>query len=247
MQCPGCGLFNPDGAVRCDCGWNFQGGFVEPPAASLGLYRSGRTLARAITVLLAVGILVATIGIYSSGVEVNLLNRVASGQVLTTETSDNDARKGLIALAQLIGFAATGVCFLCWVHRVYKNLKALGVRAKHPPGWAVGYFFIPVVNLVEPYRIVREIWTGSDPDHSPPGPAPNPIEVQCWWGLYLLHAFAGRAAGSMQRSPEASQVSAAWLSLSSDVLSILAAALAILLVNEIDDRQSRKFQQRKGS
>ena len=37
MKCPSCGLINPVGAQRCDCGYDFatgsqQDSFIEPPA-----------------------------------------------------------------------------------------------------------------------------------------------------------------------------------------------------------------------
>ncbi len=31
MNCPQCGSTNPEGNLRCDCGFNFQSGKPEPP------------------------------------------------------------------------------------------------------------------------------------------------------------------------------------------------------------------------
>ncbi len=31
MKCPHCGLFNPDTAQRCDCGYDFETKVVEKP------------------------------------------------------------------------------------------------------------------------------------------------------------------------------------------------------------------------
>jgi uncharacterized BrkB/YihY/UPF0761 family membrane protein len=39
MQCPNCGLFNPPGGQRCDCGYDFPtGGVTEPFTGSPGPY-----------------------------------------------------------------------------------------------------------------------------------------------------------------------------------------------------------------
>jgi hypothetical protein len=34
QQCPHCKSPNPAGAVRCNCGWVFQGGFLGPSASA---------------------------------------------------------------------------------------------------------------------------------------------------------------------------------------------------------------------
>jgi hypothetical protein len=33
MRCPKCGLYNPEGGIRCDCGYNFRTGLKEPKPA----------------------------------------------------------------------------------------------------------------------------------------------------------------------------------------------------------------------
>jgi hypothetical protein len=54
------------------------------------------------------------------------------------------------------------VFFMMWIYRVYKNLPSLGIQfTQYSPGWAVGYFFIPLVNIVIPYLVVKEIWEKS--------------------------------------------------------------------------------------
>jgi len=39
----------------------------------------------------------------------------------------------------------------------------VGTReSRFTPGWAVGYWFVPFVNLVRPYQIVADLWLRSD-------------------------------------------------------------------------------------
>ncbi len=38
VKCPNCDSINPDGALRCDCGYDFQAGGVRPPSADLGAF-----------------------------------------------------------------------------------------------------------------------------------------------------------------------------------------------------------------
>jgi hypothetical protein len=84
-------------------------------------------------------------------------------------------------------FIATGVIYSLWVYRANKNLRALGhTYTEFTPGWAVGYFFVPFVNLVKPYQVVNEIWTKSDSAESSSGSA----MIGFWWVCFLLLGFA---------------------------------------------------------
>jgi hypothetical protein len=48
--------------------------------------------------------------------------------------------------------------FVIWVHRMQANTFALGVLGlRYTPAWAVGWYFVPIVNLWMPYRVMREI------------------------------------------------------------------------------------------
>lgn len=63
----------------------------------------------------------------------------------------------ITGLLQITVFIATAIFFLIWLYRVYGNLRSLGASTvEYTPGWAVGWFFVPLANLVIPYKIVHE-------------------------------------------------------------------------------------------
>ena len=107
---------------------------------------------------------------------VAVFSSAATMGVLDVEGDPNDSRRRLIGSFQIWLFLGTSVAFLFWFHRVQKNLPALGGRElKYTPGWAVGGFFVPFLNLVRPIQVMREVWHGSDPsglerDGAPDGP-----------------------------------------------------------------------------
>jgi hypothetical protein len=81
------------------------------------------------------------------------------------------------------------IFWLIWVYRTYRNLPALGAHGLlATPGWAVGYYFIPIVHLFRPFQVMREAWRASDP-HYPGGTAwrerPVAPTVNAWWALYV--------------------------------------------------------------
>lgn len=68
---------------------------------------------------------------------------------------------GLAGLGYFLLLPASGVAFLLWLHHAYANLRHFSlVRPRYTVGWAVGMWFVPFVNLVRPYSIMRELWLG---------------------------------------------------------------------------------------
>ena len=75
---------------------------------------------------------------------------------------------------------------LRWVYRVSSNAWqfAAGNSLRYTPGAAVGSFFIPLLNLWRPYRVMCEIWQVSHtavPSHAVRGL----WLLRCWWALFL--------------------------------------------------------------
>lgn len=85
----------------------------------------------------------------------------------------------------------TAVAFLFWFYRAYQNLFSFRpAPLRFSPGQAVGSFFIPILNLVYPFSVMREIWQASDPTLPPFDPrpytdAPTSFLVPAWWGIFL--------------------------------------------------------------
>ncbi len=157
-----------------------------------------------------------------------------------------EALTGLVALFFLSTWLLSAVTFLSWLHRAVKNLSALGARKlRFTPRWAVGWFFVPVMDLIRPYEAVTELWHASDPAIPSYEPASRaaPAPVRWWWSLFILSALTGRLANqlSLPTGSGASGGQAAHLlMIVSYVVEIPAAILAIRLIRVIDQNQERK-------
>lgn len=164
------------------------------------------------------------------------------GAAVGQEQPDSHALfQAMLALLTLLVVLGLIVTFLMWLHRVMRNIPALGnakSRVEYTPGWAVGSFFIPVLNLFMPYRAVREAWAKSDPairtqDDIMFTPSPSGGLVLGWWLSWLAFNFLSRISSRI--SPEIGT-----LDMIAGVLGILAAVLAILVVSELDRRQTER-------
>ena len=136
------------------------------PSLSPAPFNSAHFRASFVKILLAVGAIVTGIALLAEALSLAL-------PPLTEDQKLSDNMMGaaiglvifLVSLLEFIIYITTVVFFLMWLHRAYKNLRALNPanRLDHSPGLAVGSFFIPFANLYFPYRVVKEVWQKSWP------------------------------------------------------------------------------------
>ncbi len=104
---------------------------------------------------------------------------------------------GAVFLPAAVAGITSIVYFMMWFYRMYRNLWALGNRhVQTTPGWAVGWWFIPVVNLIVPYQLTAEVWRGSLPTrdlellHDLRCSRTPPL-LPLWWALMLAPLAVG--------------------------------------------------------
>jgi hypothetical protein len=138
---------------------------------------------------------------------------------------------------------ATVVLWLCWIHRAYSNLSALGNPVPSAtPAWAAGSYFVPVVNFFIPYTIMAEIWRYSDPAQLGVIHKTTSRLVGAWWAMFCgpLIPIAGLLI-SLLATPSHSiydemALESLWL-IGVPIANLGAAILAIVLVYSIDKNQ----------
>jgi len=146
---------------------------------------------------------------------------------------------------QGLAWVVTAVLFLVWLHRVYGNLGVLGAhRMRFSPRWAVGTFFVPVLNLVWPFLVLREVWnaSGADADDAPL-PTSTPPLVAAWWATFVTATVLDPGFRRLVEDP-ASRLAVGGPTLLlfvAQLAEIAAAVLAIVLVLRIDERQGRRL------
>jgi len=165
---------------------------------------------------------------------------LATGDPSDIEQSDD--LFAALALPSAVVSIATIVLFLLWFSRAYRNLPALGIRRlRFNPGWAVGAWFVPFLNLWRPKAIANDIWRGSDPE-LPPGPTTEWRDgkvsgvVHWWWGVYLASLIRFTSAFDdidviNQQDADASRREAFY-----SLLTVVAAVLAIRVVGRLTQR-----------
>jgi hypothetical protein len=104
-----------------------------------------------------------------------------------------------MVLAQLALFLGTAIAFLVWLYRAEVNVRALGAEDMMvSPGWAVGWFFVPLVQLVMPFVAVRELWKASATPRDWQLGASSPL-IPLWWACWLGSVISGNIAFALSR------------------------------------------------
>lgn len=96
-----------------------------------------------------------------------------------------------------LGVMALCIIFYClFVHRAAANLERASAKGlTTTAGWAVGWSFIPFVNLFKIYRVMREIWEAS---HNPlTGRGGGTSLLALWWISYISSNVITAAAARM--------------------------------------------------
>jgi uncharacterized protein DUF4328 len=176
----------------------------------------------------------------ASGVaQLSLLDRAASVGITNAEASANDLRHAAISAVSLLAFLATAVAWLFWIHRAYANVAELGTgKTNHSPGWAVGYWFVPIMSLFRPYQITKETWVRSRDAGAGPSGGGTAV-VGWWWLLWVADQIFTNATsrlGSGAKSIAALQ-GVTIMGMIGDALTVGAALLALAVVRRIDGYQ----------
>lgn len=219
--------------------------------SSFGGYVQLNTLANVVRILFILTAVMSVISIISDYSQLNLL----SHPFTSTQAEANDSRQSLVSSTYLLVYIATYIAFLVWINKSNKNLRALGTEGmQFTPGWAVGWFFVPLANLIYPYMVVTELYLASGSRNNQGDSwkaSPSSPNIGWWWGALLIASFLNQiSARMMMNANSASALSTATtIDIISSVVAIVEVLLAITLVREITARQEERhrLQSEQGS
>jgi len=242
---------------RTDDGWNqvwnrFTG--MEPRAMEVtprgvpapdvrvqqptGKYQSAHARAIWAIVMVAIPSLLALV---AAGFWASFGSALAGSTLRAGTDTVASALDGWMALTLLGGALA----WLLWQYRAHANLRALGsADLRYTPGWAVGWWFIPIANIVMPFNTMRELWKASDPTAGSVewSAKRGAALLGLWWGGRLVTQAVFQVGISIGAgAPTISQrMAQTWLFVAGNLLLGATGFVAILLIRDIDRRQRAK-------
>lgn len=187
--------------------------------------------AQAAIAMLWVMLVLEIMNIAASALELNVLNRLVRGEDVDEATITSiDLVVGLMALLYLAGLITCAVLFIRWFRRAYFNLHLVAQNLENIEGWASGAWFVPFLNLVKPYQIMRELYTRTIKLVN--SPITDTSFIGWWWGLWVINNIIGNVSGRLGMSADdlSEMVLSAEFSIAEGIFAIPAAILAVVVV-----------------
>ena len=211
---------------------------ASPISAATEMPDIARTVRKAFIfyglVLLASLALDVRLLVVSSGADISTLER----HIEATATFDI-----IVLVALLIALLINVILFLCWQHAAAKAVLERPDIPTPPitPGWHVGWWFIPIVNLIMPAVAIGKLYRASRNGPGAPWDAtPFPSIVLGWWLLYLsgsgLGWYAGRVLGAAYGASDVAL--GASIAIAGEIVTLLALFLILRIVHKVVAFQS---------
>ena len=165
-----------------------------------GAYRDNRRLAAVLT------------GLLLFGIAFNLVRGALNLAYTLTEFGTDEAWFETVEpVMTVIGYSMlfSVIVFGVWIVRSAKNgwlfAEVSRMRTRpgftvqqaflhDTPGWAVGWYFIPIANLWKPFAAMRDIVTTSTLRQGPPA-----FLLPVWWTLWIVSLFTDRFSVSLSQ------------------------------------------------
>jgi hypothetical protein len=174
----------------------------------------------------------------ADGAQYSLVQRATWGGVTLGEIQANDTGQNIVAGAQLLVLVVAAVFFLRWFRRAYANVPAISsIQPRWTPGWAVGYWFVPIYSWIRPKQIANEIWKSSGPEATG-----GHHLVDAWWGAWILSGFLTLVGYNLSQNAQTVGDFKTFTSvyLVADLASIAAGVLALQVVKRTTERQQEQ-------
>ena len=201
-----------------------------------GGYRSSWLRARFVVGLLALAIAALAISALVDIDGLGLLGAAAAGNLdQQTASAFDDLRQavGFLVLTFVLGSA---ISVLAWLSRVVDNVPPLaGSTPRRSPREAIGWWFVPVANVVVPFQIVSDavqrLRSGADEGAE--------RLIQPWWGLFLLATAIAYLGWQLPAdSADDGRMSFA-VSITGALVQIASGVLLLLIVRSVERRSNR--------
>lgn len=114
-------------------------------------------------------------------------------RTVSLSTAESMDRWGVVAgISDLAFLALIGPVFITWLYLAHDSDRMYRPALQHRSGWAIGGWFVPILNLWRPLQMVNDVRRGAiGHDH-----ADGARLTGWWWGLVLATGLLSRLAGA---------------------------------------------------
>lgn len=177
----------------------------------------------------------------SNAFQLELLLRWNNGAEVDLDEADmNDSRQWIIVIGYYIFRIMGGITFILWFRRAYFNLHQKLKTLEFSEGWAAGSWFVPFLNLVRPYKIMKELFTESSFWLKMKGVDLSKSQEQFilpWWILWILTTILGRIVDKLPSETVDELIELTQFAIGAGIVEIIAGLLAFKLISSYIKRE----------
>ena len=158
----------------------------------------------------------------------------------------------LVTVVSLISLPWLLICLIFialysnWLHRAYSNLRDANVQGlTRTPAWAVGWNFIPLLHLITPYFVMKEIWQATfyaADDTEEWKAQETPSKLRLWWMFFLIGLIAWPDWFQFGQTFLTFKIDT-WLTIISSISFVIAGLMIQKIMKEITTEQFTRFKQ----
>jgi hypothetical protein len=210
--------------------------------------RSPVGLSKAVAILLGLVIATDLFAVWADITMYDVTGSFADGDysdAVQREAEHADTVYVMAGYTQTASLVAAIVVYLIWFHRMRVNAEVFNPFGHSKRrAWVIWGWFVPIVSLWFPRRVMLDIWDAS----TPVGSRGSHGLVNAWWTLWIISLVASRAGSTAYQRAETSEEiqGAVGQIMFADVIDIGAAVLAILVVLRLTRMQNEKAHQGGG-
>lgn len=162
-------------------------------------FRDAAPRARWVRVLLWLLVTNNLVALVADAFERSVLSRIQAHGFTSAEAAQSaaemsDRLQAVIGVVQITLLLVAYVLGGMWIVRVARNVRALGARGLEiSPGWAVGWYAVPLGNLFKPFHAMQEIWCASV-SAARWREIATPSWLRLWWGCWLASNILDQAS-----------------------------------------------------
>jgi len=204
--------------------------------------------------MFTLSIIIGIVAVVTGFSQYDLLTDVNNGvNVSDSIIESNESLNTIVSIIQTAIAVITVIAFLLWFYKAHKNTALVSKQPlKYSPAWSVGGFFIPLINLVLPYKVAKEIWYASSDnayDFNQLNKKPMVGFIMTWWLLFIFSSGASRLSSRLILKAEElkSFIEATISYIISDSLIILGSIAAIYFIKSVSNVQNTTLSQQNAS
>lgn len=133
------------------------------------------------------------------------------------------AYTGTVGIGYALVYFATMIVAGIWIYRAAFNAWSAGADEVRP-GWAVGWYFIPIMNFFKPYQEMKKVWSVTLGDDLPGF-------FGWWWGMWITTNVLAQISVRIYQS--GTDVDSIALSAAVDMLNIPIGIAAAILFRRV--------------